>query len=60
MTVGEENNCIYTIRFDPEDKYLAAGCSDGTLRVYNLFSGNISYFMTNNRYVKNPLIPEEE
>ena len=54
---GEEGSEVYTLKFDPEDKYLAAGCSDGSIRIYNLFTGNISYFLTND---KNLMLPREE
>jgi WD40 repeat protein len=35
-TLGDGQHEIFSIRFDPTDKYLAAGCGDGTIRVFSL------------------------
>jgi WD40 repeat protein len=35
-TLGEGESEIFSIRFDHEDKHIAAGCGDGTVRVFNL------------------------
>jgi COMPASS component SWD3 len=36
---------VFSVRFDPNDKYIAAGCKDGTIRIYNLSSKKESYIL---------------
>jgi WD40 repeat protein len=38
-TLGSLDTQTFCVRFDPHDKYLAQGCIDGTIRIYNVFSG---------------------
>ena len=35
MTLGDSESEVFSCRFDPTDKYLAAGFGDGAIRVYN-------------------------
>lgn len=35
MTLGDSESEVFSCRFDPSDKYLAAGFGDGAIRVYN-------------------------
>ena len=35
-TLGDGRGELFSIRFDPEDKQIAAGCGDGTVRVFSL------------------------
>ena len=32
----------FSVKFDPTDKYIAAGCGDGTIRIFNVFTGEQS------------------
>jgi WD40 repeat protein len=34
---------ITSIQFDPVNKYLAAGLTDGSIEVYNMFTGELSF-----------------
>ena len=38
-TLGDLSTKTYCIRYDPNDKYLAAGCEDGTIKIFNVFTG---------------------
>lgn len=39
---NDENNAeIMCVRFSPDDEYIAASCSNGTIRIYNTQSGRI-------------------
>ena len=29
----------FCVRFDPNDKYIAAGCGDGSIKIFNVFTG---------------------
>jgi WD40 repeat protein len=31
------------VRFDPNDKYIAAGQGDGSIKIFNVFTGKQSY-----------------
>lgn len=44
FTEGEPDTKIYSIKFDWEDKYIAAACENGEVRVYNVKNRN-SYLM---------------
>jgi WD40 repeat protein len=48
----------FCVRFDPNDKYIAAGksrvalteyvgCGDGSIRIFNVFTGKQSYILNN-------------
>lgn len=37
-----------TIQFDPEGKYLAQGCHDGRIRIWNVSTGNESFQLNSN------------
>lgn len=39
MKFGNQLKSIHSLRFDPEDKYIAAGFTDGTVRVFNMNNG---------------------
>ena len=36
------------MRFDPNDKYIAAGCHDGSIKIYNVLTSKLSYILNNN------------
>ena len=38
-TLGSLDTQTFCVRYDPNDKYLAQGCGDGTIRIYNVFTG---------------------
>ncbi len=44
-TLGSLENQTFCVRFDPHDKYIAQGCNDGTIRIYNVFTGKQSYIL---------------
>ena len=35
----------FSVRYDWHDKYIAAGCGDGTIRIFNVFTGKQSYIL---------------
>ena len=35
LTLGDTDSEVFSCRFDPTDKYLAAGFGDGAIRIYN-------------------------
>ena len=47
---------ITSIQFDHEDKYLAAGITDGSIEIFNLFTGEISYTL-NREHKKEEIMP---
>ncbi len=49
---AEPKSQVFCVRFDPDEKYIAAGATtihlgftDLTIRIYNLFSGKVSYVL---------------
>jgi WD40 repeat protein len=42
-TLGSLENQTFCVRFDPHDKYIAQGCNDGTIKIYNVFTGKQAY-----------------
>lgn len=57
-TLGDLSMQTFCVRFDPNDKYIAAGnnqifytyigCGDGTIRIFNVFTGKQSYVLNTN------------
>lgn len=43
MTVGEQASEVFTVRYDPTDKYLACGFGDGAIRIYNTQTGKNAF-----------------
>ena len=43
MTLGSHFLEVHSLQFDSEEKYLAASYTDGIIRIFNSFSGKISY-----------------
>ena len=44
-TLGSLDQQTFCVRYDPLDKYLAQGCGDGTIRIYNVFTGKQSFIL---------------
>ena len=42
-TVSDNTSEVFSVRFSPDGKLLAAGCGDGAIRVYNALNGNLAY-----------------
>lgn len=49
---------MYTVRFDPQDRYIATGCKDGSIRVYNVLTGKLSYTLMDTE--SRPVMEEDE
>ena len=52
-TLGTTDVPTYCVRFDFNDKYIAAAKGDGSIQIYNLFTGKMSY--TCNENMENPM-----
>ena len=53
--LGDTSQATFSIRFDHNDKYLAAGCQDGTIKIYNIFTGKQSYILNQGMEVPMPV-----
>ena len=42
-TLGDITSPTFCVRFDWNDKYIAAGKGDGRIEIYNVFTGKYSY-----------------
>ena len=52
-TLGSVDVPTYCVRFDYNDKYIAAAKGDGSIQIYNLFTGKMSYICNEN--MANPM-----
>jgi COMPASS component SWD3 len=43
MTLGDSSSEVFCAKFDPEERYIAAGYGDGVVRIYNLETGKLSF-----------------
>jgi len=41
--MGDPDTKIFCVKFDYDDKYIAAACEKGEIRVYNTNTGKMSY-----------------
>ena len=53
MTVGDSSSEVFCAKFDPEDRYIAAGYGDGATRVFNLETGKLAFNLCGNSVVSN-------
>lgn len=45
FTIGDIESQTMCVRFDPHDKYIAQGCHDGKIRIWNVFTGKESFVL---------------
>lgn len=43
VTISDNTSEVFCIRFSPDGRFLAAGCGDGAIRVFNVATGKLSY-----------------
>lgn len=43
MTISENSSEVFSVRFSPDGKFLAAGCGDGAIRLFNVSNGSVAY-----------------
>ena len=43
ITISDNTSEVFCVRFSPDGKFLAAGCGDGAIRVFNTTTGNLAY-----------------
>lgn len=43
LTISENSSEVFSVRFSPDGKFLAAGCADGAIRVFNVANGSVAY-----------------
>ena len=55
-TLGTLETQTFYLRFDPQDKYLAQCCRDGTIRIYNVFTGKVSFILNEDMEQKMPMV----
>lgn len=49
-TLGDTEKPTYCIRFSPNDKLIAAGSFDGSIRIFNVQQGTSAYLMNENMF----------
>jgi len=43
VTISSLTSEVFVVRFSPDGKFLAAGCGDGGIRVFNVQNGSLAY-----------------
>jgi COMPASS component SWD3 len=43
VTISGNSSEVFCVRFSPDGKFLAAGCGDGAIRVFNVSNGKVAY-----------------
>jgi len=43
VTISSLTSEVFVVRFSPDGKFLAAGCGDGGIRVFNVLNGSLAY-----------------
>lgn len=43
VTITNNTSEVFCVRFSPDGKFLAAGCGDGAIRVFNVQNGSLAY-----------------
>jgi len=41
--MGDFSSSCFSARYDPSDKYVAAGYGDGAIRIYNTVNGKVAF-----------------
>eukprot|EP00743_Colponemidia_sp_Colp-15_P002144 GILK01002326.1.p1 GENE.GILK01002326.1~~GILK01002326.1.p1 ORF type:complete len:393 (+),score=63.42 GILK01002326.1:66-1181(+) len=41
--ISDNQSEVFCVRFSPENNYIAAGCGDGSIKVYNTGTGRLAY-----------------
>lgn len=39
FTIGSLDDQCFCVRFCPQDKYIAQGCGNGQIKIFNVFTG---------------------
>ena len=47
--VGDGRSAVQSVRFDPQDKYLAVGCEDGSIKIFNAINNKLVYTLNQRR-----------
>eukprot|EP01041_Mallomonas_annulata_P010247 gene10247-21378_t len=43
VTISDNTSEVFCVRFSPDGKFLAAGCGDGAIRIFNVGTGKLAY-----------------
>lgn len=47
--IGDGTSAVQSVRFDPQDKYLAVGCEDGSIKIFNVSNSKLVYTLNQRR-----------
>ena len=50
---------VFTVRFSPDDRFLAAGCGDGVVRIYNAVTGKLTYSLNQSPSSSNSVLGDK-
>jgi COMPASS component SWD3 len=43
VTISNNTSEVFSVRFTPDGQFVAAGCGDGAIRIFNSFTGALAY-----------------
>ena len=43
VTISDNKSEVFSVRFSPDGQFVAAGCGDGAIRVFNAHTGALAY-----------------
>lgn len=54
--LGDLDMATYCVRFDYNDKYLAASKQDGSIQIFNMYTEKMSYVLNGDMEHKSPTV----
>lgn len=55
LTITDNPSEVFVIRYSPDGRFLAAGCNDGVVRVYNAVNGRLQYSLNTGKVDNMPM-----
>ena len=57
VTLMDSEDEVFWLKYDPTDKYIACGCADGAIRVFNIHTGKMAFLLPNPKKYDDFLMP---
>jgi WD40 repeat protein len=57
VTLGDNDSEIFCVKFDKDDKYVACGCADGKIKIFNLETNKMAFLLANPEMSEFELMP---
>jgi len=57
VTLGDNEAEIFCVRFSGDDRYVACGCADGKIKIYNLETNKMAFLLANQVLTEYEIMP---